>query len=121
MKTLEKNPVMSIGVVNITTGKTCYDWSIYENPGLEAYLTDLGFLIFGSMGSFGVGDSFDLVGDQSRRSLGKRGSVVDAKSCTDREEFILWLKSHGYGYTPIRAFTSRSKHNRKLTTSFVLK
>lgn len=40
-----KNPVMSVGVINIQSGKTSDGWSIYENKGLEAYLTNGGFLL----------------------------------------------------------------------------
>jgi hypothetical protein len=118
MKTL---PVISIGVVNIPSGMTQYDWSIYENIGLFAFLTDSGYLIFGAEGSLKVGDEYDLVGNDSRRRLSRNGSIISICSCEDKVVFTQWLKSHKYDYTPIRAFKSRSASNRKLTTSYVLK
>ena len=116
-----KNPVMSVGVINIQSGKTSYDWSIYENKGLEAYLTNGGFLILGAKGSFKVNDIYDLVNDQSRRSLSKNGRILDLKPFDNKDEFISWLKSHNYDYTPIKAFRKRASNNKKLLTSYVLK
>lgn len=116
-----KNPVMSVGVLNIQSGKTSDDWSIYENKGLEAYLTNGEFLILGAMNSFKIGDSYDLINDQSRRSLSKKGRVLDTKICDNKDEFINWLKSHNYDYTPIKAFRKRASNNKKLLTSYVLK
>jgi hypothetical protein len=114
-------PVISVGVVNIPTGKTQYDWSIYENKGLFAYLTDGGHLLFGAEGSLKIGDEYDLIGNDSGRRLSKTGSIVSICSCENKDEFIQWLKSFRYDYSPIRAFKSRSVSNRKLTTSYVLK
>ena len=116
-----KNPVMSVGVINIQSGKTSDGWSIYENKGLEAYLTNGGFLLLGAEGSLKIGDVYDLVSDQTRRSLSKRGRVLDNKSCENRDEFISWLKSHNYDYTPIKAFRKRAEGSKKLLTSYVLK
>jgi hypothetical protein len=113
-------PVISVGVVNIASGKTQYDWSIYENKGLYAYLTNSGYLIFGAEGSLKVGDEYDLIGNDSRRRLSKCGSIISICSCENMDQFIQWLKSYEYDYTPIRAFKSRVS-NRKLTTSYVLK
>lgn len=116
-----KNPVLSVGVINITNGKTQYDWSIYENKGMHAFLTSGGFLLLGAEGSLKAGDSYDLIGNDSRRSLSKVGTIVDSYSCENKEEFTKWLKGHGFDYTPIRAFRKRAEGNRKLTTSYSLK
>jgi hypothetical protein len=116
-----KLPVISVGVINIPSGKTMYDWSIYENAGLGASLTNSGFLILGEYPSLNVGDEFDLISDQTRRRLSQTGTVVSTHKCEDKESFIQWLKTNGFDYTPIRAFKSRGKYNRKLTTSYVLK
>jgi len=125
IKTFDKfkdtNPVLSVGVINITTGVTSDKWSIYENKGLFAYLASGGFLILGAEGSFQKGDSYDLIGDQTRRSLSKRGRIIDSHSCANKEEFIAWLKSHKYDYTPIRSFRKRPEGTKKLSTSYVLK
>ena len=115
------NPVIAVGVINITTGMTAHEWSIYENQGLHAHLTSGGFLLLGAKGSMKPGDSYDLISDQTRRSLSKRGTIIDTCSCENREDFIKWLKSHNYDYTPIRAFRKRSDSNRKLSTSYVFK
>jgi hypothetical protein len=118
---MNKYPVISVGVVNIPSGNTEHGWSIYENKGLYAHLTDLGFLIFGGGTSLEVGDEFDLISDQTGRRLSKTGTIISHYSCDDKNSFIQWLKSHGYDYTPIKAFKARNSRNRKLTTSYVLK
>lgn len=118
---MNKYPVISVGVVNIPSGNTEHGWSIYENKGLHAHLTDLGFLIFGGGKSLEIGDEFDLISDQNRRRLSKSGTIISHYSCDDKDSFIQWLKSNGYDYTPIRAFKARNPRNRKLTTSYVLK
>lgn len=114
-------PVIAIGVVNITTGKTAHDWSIYENPGLWASLTSGGYLIFGGGGGEKTGSTYELIANDSRRNLNKRGEIISSHSCEDKESFIQWLKSFGYDYTPIRAYTKRPAGNKKLSTSYVLK
>jgi hypothetical protein len=118
---MNTQPVIAIGVININTGINAHGWNIYENGDMEACLTDGGFLILGAPGTMKPGDSYDLISDQSRRSLSKRGKIVDVHSCTDKDKFIQWLKSHNYDYTPIKAFRKRSDSNRKLSTSYVFK
>jgi hypothetical protein len=121
---MRTQPVIAIGVVNMTTGMTSHKWSIYENGRMEAYLTDGSFLIIGAQGSFQVGDAYDLVGDQTRRSLGKRGVICGKAFLSGDDngaELIAMLKKSGYDYTPLRAFQKRPAGNRKLSTSYVLK
>ena len=113
--------VLSIGVVNMTSGKTMYDWSIYDNGPLFAYLTDKNYILFGAEGSLKIGDRFEVFNDQSRRSLGshQNGEVIDISPCKS-EELLAMLKKHGYDYYPIKAFKKRSM-TKKLKTSYVLK
>ena len=114
------NPVIAVGVINMTTGMTGHKWSIYEDSDLEAYLTSGGFLILGAPGSFVIGESYDLIGNNSRRSLGKSGYIVSKCLC-NKNDMLEWLKSYSYDYTPIKAFQKRKPGNKKLTTSYVLK
>lgn len=118
---VSKLPVLSVGVVNITTGKTQYDWSIYENKGLFAFLTNSGYLLFGREGSLEIGEKYDLIGNDSQRRLSKTGEIISFKSCENKDELINWLKSFNYDYTPIRAFSKRNSLSKKLTTSYSLK
>lgn len=120
-KSTNQNPVISVGVINITTGKTQYDWSIYENGKMFAFLTSQSFLLLGSEGSLKPGDSYDLIGNDSHRSLSRKGTIIDSFSCEDRDAFIAWLKKHNFDYTPIKAFRARKASNRKLQTSYSLK
>ena len=113
--------VLSIGVVNMTSGKTMYDWDIYTNEGLHAFLTDRNYILFGAEGSLKVGDAFEVFNDQSHRSLGshQNGKVIDTAPC-EKDALLAMLKKNGYDYYPIRPFAKRAT-TRKLRTSFVLK
>jgi len=120
--------VLSVGVVNMTTGNTQHDWSIYENKGLHAYLLDAGSrcLLFATPNSFNIGDEVDLVGNDSNRRLGKTGSIKDMAPC-NKEELLPMLLKHGYDYSPSRPFQKKKgticpfRGPAKLTTSFSVK
>ena len=113
--------VLAIGVVNILTGKTMYDWSIYDTPAGHVgsvALTDQRSLLFGG-GDLPIGEEYELRGNDSQRLLGKH-KVVD--TCPAEKEAVLaMLKKHGYDYYPIKAFRARAKGNRKLKTSYSIK
>lgn len=111
--------VISVGVVNIPTGKTMYDWSIYENTGLYAFLTKSGSLLFGTQNTFNVGDSVTLRGNDSQKKL-KETEVIDFAPCI-KDDLLKMLKNNRYDYYPIRAFTARKDGNRKLQTSYSVK
>lgn len=113
--------VLSVGVVNMQTGKTQYDWSIYESwgPGMTAYLTDKGSLLFGAGKTFGIGEEVELRGNDSQRRL-HSCKVVDESPCT-KDELLAMLKKNSYDYYPIKAFRSRAEGNRKLGTSYSVK
>ena len=117
-----KAHVLSVGIINILSGKTMYDWGIYDEGWKdrgEAYLTGDSSLILGAPGSLEIGDKVTLVGNDSGRKL-KHSSILD-KCITNQEEMLKMLEKHDYNYRPIRAFRARPKNNRKLITSYSLK
>jgi hypothetical protein len=115
-----KGHVIGVGVVNMESGNTCHDWSIYENKGLHAYLMSGGYLLFGTQNCLRVGDSVKLFGNDSQRSLSKEHEVVAISEC-HKPILISMLKTNGYDYTPIKAFRARAKGNKKLSTSYSIK
>ena len=117
---MKRTGVLSVGVINMTTGQTMYDWSIYENKEMWAFLTSAGFLLLGRQGTFEKDDSFYLVNNDTGRKLSKWGEILDASPCNS-VDLLKMLKEHDYDYYPIRAFRSRSKDNRKLLTSYSVK
>lgn len=118
MRNLKAN-VIGIGVVNMTTGNTCYDWSIYENTGFHAFLATTGTILFGSKTTFQIGDSVKLLSNEGR-SLARTVEIVDVAPC-EKDSLLKMLKGHNYDYYPIRAFKARAKGNKKLGTSYSVK
>lgn len=116
MKKLELH-VLSIGVINILTGKTQYDWSIYEQPNSKVTLTSGGFLLFNA-GGFEPGTEYSMRNNDSHRSCGS-GKIVDNAPC-EKEAVLSMLKKHGYDYYPLPPFAKRSS-SRKLKTSYSVK
>lgn len=117
---MKKVSVLSVGVVNMTTGKTMYDWSIYENEGLYAFLTSGSYLLFGREDSLQLCDTVDLIGNDSNRRLGKQHFIVAISKATSGD-LLKMLKDNNYDYYPIKAFKARAKSNRKLITSYSIK
>ena len=113
--------VLSVGIVNMQTGKTQYDWSIYETWGskMKAYLTDRSSLLFCVDGTFSIGEEVELRGNDSQRRL-HSCKVIDESPCT-KDELLTMLKKNHYDYYPIKAFRSRAEGNRKLGTSYSVK
>jgi hypothetical protein len=109
--------VLSIGVINILTGKTQYDWSIYEQPNGFVSLTSQGFLLFGA-GPLETGSEYSMKNNDSHRSCGA-GKIVDSAPC-ETEAVLSMLKKNGYDYYPLRPFAKRSS-SRKLKTSYSIK
>lgn len=119
MKTLY---VIAIGIVNILTGKTMYDWSIYQTVGDHTgtvTLTRSGSLLYGAGPAGEIGEDIELRGNDSQRLLGK-DKIVDHSKCT-KDEVLVMLKRNGYDYYPLRPFQARAKSNRKLKTSYSIK
>jgi hypothetical protein len=120
---MQKTPVLSIGVINPNTGKTMYDWGIYDEPWatskMAATLVSGGSLIFGAGEPEEIRKQFELVGNDSGRRL-RDVTVID--SCElSKENLLAMLKRNGYDYTPIKAFKKRPEGNRKLSTCYVFK
>jgi len=113
--------VLSIGLVNIDTGKTMYDWSIYENGPGTVYLTNTGSLLYGSAGAgyLVIGDTYELRGNDSQRLL-QRGKIIDTAPTT-REAVLAMLKKNGYDCNPIKAFRKRAPGNKNLGLSYSIK
>ena len=112
--------VISVGIINMTNGKTAHGWSIYENKGLYAFLTSGNYLLLATKDSFKVGDEVELIGNDSGRRLSKKHKIVDVSKCI-KDELLKMLKSNGFDYSPLRAFKARPAGNKKLQTSFSVK
>lgn len=113
--------VLSIGVLNIPSGKTHFDWSVYEtwDSGMTAYLTRKGSLLFAAGETFNIGDQVELRGNDTQRLL-NTDSIVDKAPCV-KEALLVMLKNNSYDYYPLKAFAARAKGNRKLKTSYSVK
>jgi len=111
--------VLSIGIINILTGKTQYDWSIYQNDRSTVSLTNDSTLLYSSPGTFEIGDSVLLRNNDTNRKVGGPVEIVAIMNC-DKESVLSTLKEHGYDYYPLRPFQKR-KLNRKLKTSYSIK
>lgn len=109
--------VIPIGTINIGTGKTMYDWSIYDHPNSEVALAQ-GSLLFGASG-LKIGDVFDLVDNDSQRSLRNSVKIQDIAKCK-KEDVLAMLKKNGYDYYPARPFQKKS-NTKKLNVSYSLK
>jgi len=116
-----KLAVLSVGLINMTTGKTMYDWSIYENPEMHAFLTDRGYLLLGREDSLKIGDEVVLIGNDSQKRLGCNtdSKVIGIAAC-EKGVLLSMLKQNGYDYYPIRPFAKRTM-TRKLKTSYSIK
>lgn len=115
--------VLSIGVINITTGKTSHEWDIYDARfNAMVYLTDGNFLFYSAPGTFTVGDEVQMVGNDSGRLAGNRSGykIVDYAPCV-KEEVLPMLKRNSFDYYPIQAYRARPKGNKKLGTSYSVK
>jgi hypothetical protein len=114
-----KASVLSVGIINMTNGKTAHGWSIFDSK-LTAYLTSGNYLLLAAPGTFKVNDSVDLIGNDTNRRLSKNHTIV-GESPTDKDELLKFLKSHNFDYYPLRAFKSRPAGNKKLQTSYSVK
>jgi len=114
-----KVAVLTIGIVNIQTGKTQYDWSIYDYSDGYVYLTDDGSLLYASKDSFKNDDSFELYNNDSGRSLGRKSKIIDMSPCV-KKDVIEMLFKNKYDYSVKRAF-QKAKYKRKLRSSYSVK
>jgi len=110
---------LSIGTINIQTGKTQYDWSIYDNnSNIELALSGCGRLMYGVKGTFIVGDSLTIRNNDTQRKL--QSVIISAILPCNKEELIEKLLEHGYDYRTLRAFYKK-KFSRKLSVSYSVK
>lgn len=118
-KTL-KLGVLSIGTVNIQTGKTKYDWSIYDNgPGHVFLANDK--LIYAQKDSLKVGDVVKLINHDTHRSVRwADGLTVVDEAPAERDAVVEMLLRNEFDYRKLRPF-QKKKFSRKLSTSFSLK
>lgn len=114
-----KASVLSVGIINMTNGKTAHGWSIFDSK-LTAFLTSGGYLLLAAPETFKVGDEVELIGNDTNRRLGKSHKIVDVSE-TDKDILLKMLKSNGFDYYPLRAFKSRPAGNKKLQTSYSVK
>lgn len=118
-----KAEVLAIGIINILSGKTMYEWSIYDGNNAEktaVFLTSSRSLLFCTPDTFNIGDVVELRGNDSGRLLSSGNTIIDKAMCK-QEDVLAMLKKNGYDYYPIRAFKSRAESNRKLKTSYSVK
>jgi hypothetical protein len=108
---------ISIGVINILTGKTMYDWSIYDNSNSYVYYTGSN-LLYAVEGTFEIGDNVLLKNNDTNRKINNY-TIVDSCKCI-KDDVINMLLKHGYDYRPARAF-KKKQFDRKLMTSFSIK
>jgi len=113
---------LPIGVVNINSGATMYDWSIYDefwNNKMFAFLASNGFLIFSSNElDFEIGDIAELRGNDTQRLL-KTTTIID-KVIVTRQTLTEMLLNNKYDYRPAKAF-KKKEFSRKLSTSYSVK
>ena len=114
-----KASVLSVGIINMTNGKTAHGWSIFDSK-LTAYLTSGSYLLLAAPGTFKVNDSVELIGNDTGRRLSKNHTIV-GESPTDKDELLKFLKSHNFDYYPLRSFKARPPGNKKLQTSYSVK
>ena len=113
-----KADVLGIGVINITSGKTMYDWSIYDWPEGCVYLTSSNRILYASPETFQIGDNVTLIGNDSRRKL-QEVTVVDVCKCV-YSEVVEMLWKHEMDYKPKRAF-AKARWSKKLQSSYSVK
>ncbi len=123
-KTTLKTFVISVGIINIPTGKTgafgTDNWSIYDNPKSNVYLTDRRSLLIASSNTFENGDIVSLIyNDTNRKVPGGEQTIISHCPCI-KEDIIDWLFKNGFDYKPKKTFQA-SKFTKKLNTSFSVK
>lgn len=116
---------LSIGVVNIQSGKTQYDWSIYDGtekyPAVETkelYHCTGSFLLMGAKGSLQEGDSIVIRHNDTHRKL-KDAKVTKVLTC-DKDTLVNELLELEYDYQVVRAFRKK-QFSKKLGTSYSIK
>lgn len=110
--------VLAIGIINITTGKTKYGWSIYDSPKATIYLTKYGGFLLFSDDYFSIGDEITLRHNDTNRKL-KSDTILDS-SPSNYKDVIKMLHDNKYDYSPKKPF-AKNKWPNKLSTSYSVK
>jgi len=117
METSLTASVISIGKVNIQTGNTKYNWSVYDSSSKIFYAG--GILLYGSTeNELKIGDILTLRNNDSNR-LVTRCKIIDSAPA-NKEAVIEMLLKHEYDYRPARAF-KKKEFSKKLKTSYSIK
>jgi|GEM_PF-6390703 len=91
--------VLSIGVINPNTGKTQFDWGIYDtfwNNNMHAFLAGYCLIFSSSESNFEIGEKVTLRNNDSQRKI-KDVSIIDKCICS-REALLNMLLKNGYDY-----------------------
>ncbi|HHX70457.1 MAG TPA: hypothetical protein GX708_20685 [Gallicola sp.] len=115
METSLTAAVLSIGKVNIQTGKTKYDWSVYDSSATIYYAG--GMLLYGSS-QLKIGDRLTLRNNDSNRLI-THCEIIDSAPA-NKEAVIEMLLKHKYDYRPARPF-KKKEFSKKLQTSYSIK
>jgi len=113
--------VIAVGVINMNTGMTGHGWSIYENKGMHAFLTDQGSLLLGNPKTFEVGNKDITLRDNDSNRRKEYGVEIIDKAPCNKDELLSMLEKHRYHYKPLKAFRKRPEGSRKLRTSYSVK
>lgn len=115
-----KVPVICIGVIHIPTGKTHFDWSIYDSPAdSEVALTKNNRLLYGH--GLQPGDRVSLVDNDSNRKVsGCTDIEIVAVAKAKKDDTLKMLKENGYDYYTGRPFQKKAS-SRKLMSSYSIK
>lgn len=111
---------LTIGVINIQSGKTQYDWSIYDefHKDSKLFYCSGGFLMLGAPGSLEIGDDIVIRNNDTQRKM--KDATVKAILSTDKDTLIKELLELEFDYRQMRAFKKKA-FSRKLSTSYSIK
>lgn len=113
--------VLTIGNANPNTGKTKYDWGIYDefwNNKMTVYLCGWHLVFSANEDDFEIGEKLVLRNNDSQRKLNE--VVVTDKCICNRDALLEMLLKHKFDYYPKRAF-QKSRFKNKLLVSYSVK
>lgn len=117
-KQLKVNAI-SIGSINIQSGKTQYGWSIYDSKGSEVYLV-ANRLLYAAKGTFEIGDIVSCFDNDSGRSLELVSAEITDIATAKKDDVVDMLAKNGYDYSVAKPF-KKKKSDKKLNTSYSVK
>jgi len=113
--------VLSIGNANPNTGKTQYDWNLYDefwNNKMWAFLCNGFFIFSANEDDFSINEEVILRNNDGQRKI-KSAKIID-KCIVNRDTMLEMLLKNKYDYYPVRAF-KKKRFDRKLITSYSVK